>query len=141
MQHDTIKHPPVPGKHTIANRLYSVILVTCTCADDSDKLNTFNPYISLWLTWHCIGLLLLALLFLQSLLGQVDLAFLAAYAAGMFTVGHYGDSTDLRIFLSVGMLGSGIFCVLFGMVGVTVAEVKLMMMCIRTSQQACINLL
>ncbi|WIA30391.1 hypothetical protein OEZ86_000477 [Tetradesmus obliquus] len=51
----------------------------------------------------------------QSLLGQVDLAFLAAYAAGMFTVGHMGDRTDLRVFLAVGMLGSGIFCCLFGM--------------------------
>jgi sugar phosphate permease len=54
---------------------------------------------------------------LQSLLGQVDLAFLAAYAAGMFFAGHLGDRTDLRVFLSVGMLGSGIFCTLFGMVG------------------------
>eukprot|EP00878_Enallax_costatus_P043457 GHUV01051445.1.p1 GENE.GHUV01051445.1~~GHUV01051445.1.p1 ORF type:complete len:199 (+),score=29.72 GHUV01051445.1:672-1268(+) len=52
----------------------------------------------------------------QSLLGQVDLAFLAAYAAGMFTVGHWGDRTDLRIFLAVGILGSGISCTLFGMV-------------------------
>ncbi|KAF6252998.1 glycerol-3-phosphate permease-like protein [Scenedesmus sp. NREL 46B-D3] len=51
----------------------------------------------------------------QSLLGQVDLAFLAAYAAGMFFAGHMGDRTDLRVFLSIGMLGSGIFCCLFGM--------------------------
>lgn len=34
----------------------------------------------------------------------------------MFTVGHMGDRTDLRVFLAVGMLGSGIFCCLFGMV-------------------------
>jgi sugar phosphate permease len=53
---------------------------------------------------------------LQSMLGQVDLAFLAAYAAGMFFAGHMGDRTDLRVFLSIGMLGSGIFCTLFGMV-------------------------
>ena len=53
---------------------------------------------------------------LQSLLGQVDLAFLSAYAVGMFFAGHLGDRMDLRIFLSVGMLGSGIFCCLFGWV-------------------------
>lgn len=53
---------------------------------------------------------------LQSLLGQVDLAFLAAYAAGMFFAGHLADRTDLRIFLSVGMIGSSVFCTLIGMV-------------------------
>lgn len=53
---------------------------------------------------------------LQSLLGQVDLAFLSAYAFGMFFAGHLGDRLDLRIFLTVGMLGSGIFCCLFGWV-------------------------
>lgn len=52
----------------------------------------------------------------QSLLGQVDLAFLAAYAVGMFFAGHLGDRTDLRIFLTCGMLGSGVFCCLFGLV-------------------------
>lgn len=57
-----------------------------------------------------------------SLLGQVDLAFLAAYAAGMFSVGHLGDRTDLRIFLSIGMLGSGVCCALFGMVRRTPAH-------------------
>ncbi|KAF8069415.1 glycerol-3-phosphate transporter 1 [Scenedesmus sp. PABB004] len=51
----------------------------------------------------------------QSLLGQVDLAFLAAYAAGMFFAGHLGDRTDLRLFLSVGMVGSGVACALMGM--------------------------
>jgi MFS family permease len=56
------------------------------------------------------------LLLLQSLLGQVDLAFLAAYAIGMFFAGHIGDRTDLRMFLAVGMVGSGMFCTLFGLV-------------------------
>lgn len=50
------------------------------------------------------------------MLGQVDLAFLSAYAVGMFFAGHLGDRTDLRVFLSVGMLGSGLFCCLFGWV-------------------------
>lgn len=53
----------------------------------------------------------------QSLLGQVDLAFLAAYALGMFVAGHLGDRTDLRLFLSGGMVLSGIMTTLFGMVG------------------------
>lgn len=51
----------------------------------------------------------------QSLLGQVDLAFLAAYALGMFVAGHMGDRTDLRVFLSGGMILSGIMTTLFGM--------------------------
>ncbi len=38
----------------------------------------------------------------QSLLGEVDLSFLAAYALGMFFAGHLGDRLDLRWFLSAG---------------------------------------
>jgi len=53
----------------------------------------------------------------QSQLGQVDLAFLAAYAAGMFVAGHIGDRTDLRLFLTGGMVLSGLMTTLFGMVG------------------------
>ncbi|GBF91304.1 glycerol-3-phosphate transporter [Raphidocelis subcapitata] len=51
----------------------------------------------------------------QSLLGQVDLAFLAAYAIGMFVAGHIGDRTDLRVFLAGGMVLSGLMTTLFGM--------------------------
>mmetsp|Transcript_25230 Transcript_25230/g.64097 ORF Transcript_25230/g.64097 Transcript_25230/m.64097 type:complete len:498 (-) Transcript_25230:369-1862(-) len=51
----------------------------------------------------------------QSKLGEMDLAFLAAYALGMFFAGHLGDRLDLRWFLSAGMLGSGIFVSLLGM--------------------------
>lgn len=47
----------------------------------------------------------------------MDLAFLAAYALGMFVAGHIGDRTDLRIFLAWGMLLSGLFTSLVGMVG------------------------
>ncbi|GFH32224.1 MFS domain-containing protein, partial [Haematococcus lacustris] len=32
----------------------------------------------------------------QSMLGEVDLAFLGAYAIGMFFAGHLGDRLDLR---------------------------------------------
>jgi OPA family glycerol-3-phosphate transporter-like MFS transporter 1/2 len=51
----------------------------------------------------------------QSLLGDLDVSFLGAYALGMFVCGHLGDRLDLRKFLTWGMLGSGAFVVLFGM--------------------------
>lgn len=52
----------------------------------------------------------------QSLLGEIDLAFLGTYAVAMFFAGHIGDRVDLRLFLSIGMLGSGVFTALFGVV-------------------------
>ncbi|XP_073031406.1 putative glycerol-3-phosphate transporter 5 isoform X2 [Primulina eburnea] len=48
-------------------------------------------------------------------LGELDLVFLLAYAIGMYFSGHIGDSIDLRIFLTVGMVGSGIFVIIFGL--------------------------
>ncbi|KAI3524364.1 hypothetical protein L1887_03018 [Cichorium endivia] len=48
-------------------------------------------------------------------LGELDLAFLSAYAIGMYFSGHVGDRIDLRVFLTIGMIGSGIFTVLFGL--------------------------
>lgn len=50
----------------------------------------------------------------KALLGQLDLAFLGAYAMGMFVSGHLGDRVDLRYFLTGGMLGSGVCVALFG---------------------------
>ncbi|KAJ6347633.1 hypothetical protein OIU76_004166 [Salix suchowensis] len=49
-----------------------------------------------------------------ALLGELDLAFLAVYAIGMFFSGHIGDRMNLRIFLTIGMVGTGIFTSLFG---------------------------
>ncbi|KAI9160382.1 hypothetical protein LWI28_007630 [Acer negundo] len=49
-----------------------------------------------------------------SLLGELDLAFLAVYAMGMYLAGHLGDRMNLRIFLTVGMVGTGVFTSLFG---------------------------
>ena len=43
----------------------------------------------------------------QSLLGQVDLAFLGTYALGMFFAGHLGDRVDLRYFLTAGQCRVG----------------------------------
>ena len=48
------------------------------------------------------------------LLGQTDVAFLAAYSVGMFFSGHIGDSVDLRVFLTYGMVGTGVFVCAFG---------------------------
>ena len=48
-------------------------------------------------------------------LGEMDVAFLATYAFGMYFAGHLGDRLDLRKFLAAGMLGSGFFVCLFGM--------------------------
>lgn len=50
-----------------------------------------------------------------SKLGEIDVAFLACYSMGMYVAGHLGDSLDLRLFLTSGMIGSGIFVALFGM--------------------------
>lgn len=49
-----------------------------------------------------------------SLLGELDVAFLAVYAFGMYFSGHLGDRMDLRILLTVGMVGTGVFTSLFG---------------------------
>uniref|UniRef100_A0A0A9DMB1 Major facilitator superfamily (MFS) profile domain-containing protein n=1 Tax=Arundo donax TaxID=35708 RepID=A0A0A9DMB1_ARUDO len=49
-----------------------------------------------------------------ALLGDIDLAFLAIYAIGMFFVGHIGDRVDLRILLTAGMVGTGLFTAAFG---------------------------
>nr|GLL21056.1 putative glycerol-3-phosphate transporter 1 [Ipomoea trifida] len=48
------------------------------------------------------------------LLGDLDVAFLFVYALGMYFSGHIGDRMDLRVFLTVGMVGTGLFTALFG---------------------------
>lgn len=50
-----------------------------------------------------------------SLLGELDVAFLAIYAIGMYFSGHFGDRMDLRIFLTIGMIGTGVFTSFFGL--------------------------
>ncbi|XP_071706077.1 putative glycerol-3-phosphate transporter 1 [Rutidosis leptorrhynchoides] len=49
-----------------------------------------------------------------ALLGDLDLAFLFVYAIGMFFSGHIGDRMNLRVFLTIGMIGTGVFTSLFG---------------------------
>ncbi|XVF47977.1 hypothetical protein PTKIN_Ptkin03bG0153200 [Pterospermum kingtungense] len=47
-------------------------------------------------------------------LGDLDLVFLSSYAIGMYFAGHVGDRIDLRLFLVFGMMGSGLFTIIFG---------------------------
>lgn len=47
-------------------------------------------------------------------LGELDLMFLTSYSIGMYFAGHVGDRMDLRLFLVFGMMGSGVFTLLFG---------------------------
>ncbi|WOK91606.1 glycerol-3-phosphate transporter 5 [Canna indica] len=47
-------------------------------------------------------------------LGELDLAFLSSYSAGMYLAGHVADRVDLRRFLALGMLASGASTAAFG---------------------------
>ncbi|XP_057952616.1 putative glycerol-3-phosphate transporter 1 [Malania oleifera] len=49
-----------------------------------------------------------------ALLGEIDVAFLSVYALGMYFSGQLGDRLNLRILLTVGMVGTGLFTSLFG---------------------------
>lgn len=49
-----------------------------------------------------------------AMLGDIDVAFLALYSLGMYFAGHLGDRVDLRKFLTVGMVGTGLFTAMFG---------------------------
>ncbi|XP_078149963.1 major facilitator superfamily protein isoform X2 [Carex rostrata] len=48
-------------------------------------------------------------------LGELDLAFLSVYSISMFFSGHIADRTDMRKFLSLGMLLSGASTAAFGL--------------------------
>ncbi|XP_058104519.1 putative glycerol-3-phosphate transporter 1 [Magnolia sinica] len=49
-----------------------------------------------------------------AMLGEIDVAFLSFYSIGMYFAGHLGDRLDLRVFLTIGMVGTGLFTALFG---------------------------
>lgn len=51
----------------------------------------------------------------EARLGEIDVAFLASYAVGMYFAGRLGDRLDLRKFLTSGMVSSGAFVCFFGM--------------------------
>uniref|UniRef100_A0A8C6WEX2 Glucose-6-phosphate exchanger SLC37A2 n=1 Tax=Neogobius melanostomus TaxID=47308 RepID=A0A8C6WEX2_9GOBI len=51
----------------------------------------------------------------QTLFGLLDNCFLVAYAVGMFFSGMFGERLPLRLYLTVGMLLSGLFTCLFGL--------------------------
>ena len=48
------------------------------------------------------------------LLGGCDTIYLIFYAVGLFVSGHVADHMSLRLFLTIGMLGSGTFVALIG---------------------------
>lgn len=49
------------------------------------------------------------------LLGGCDTIYLIFYAVGLFVSGHIADHMSLRLFLTIGMLGSGAFVALIGL--------------------------
>uniref|UniRef100_A0A673XN51 Solute carrier family 37 member 1 n=1 Tax=Salmo trutta TaxID=8032 RepID=A0A673XN51_SALTR len=51
----------------------------------------------------------------KQLLGAMDYSFLCAYAVGMFLSGIIGERLPIRLYLTFGMLMSGLFTCLFGL--------------------------
>ncbi|KAL5728271.1 hypothetical protein ACHQM5_001378 [Ranunculus cassubicifolius] len=51
----------------------------------------------------------------SAMLGELDVAFLLCYSFGMYFAGHLGDRLDLRKFLTIGMVGTGLFTSVFGL--------------------------
>ena len=51
----------------------------------------------------------------KEILGLLDCAFLMAYALSMFVSGYIAEHTNLRIYLSTGMVTTGLFTCMFGM--------------------------
>uniref|UniRef100_A0A3Q1HF20 Major facilitator superfamily (MFS) profile domain-containing protein n=1 Tax=Anabas testudineus TaxID=64144 RepID=A0A3Q1HF20_ANATE len=51
----------------------------------------------------------------KQLLGAMDYSFLCAYAIGMYLSGIIGERLPIRLYLTVGMLTSGLFTCMFGL--------------------------
>uniref|UniRef100_A0A672I5G3 Major facilitator superfamily (MFS) profile domain-containing protein n=1 Tax=Salarias fasciatus TaxID=181472 RepID=A0A672I5G3_SALFA len=51
----------------------------------------------------------------KQLLGAMDYSFLCAYAVGMYLSGIIGERLPIRLYLTAGMLSSGLFTCLFGL--------------------------
>ncbi|XP_067848351.1 glucose-6-phosphate exchanger SLC37A1 [Heptranchias perlo] len=51
----------------------------------------------------------------KQLLGALDYSFLCAYAVGMYVSGIIGERLSIRLYLTFGMLSSGLFTALFGL--------------------------
>ncbi|KAG9331089.1 hypothetical protein JZ751_020287 [Albula glossodonta] len=51
----------------------------------------------------------------KQLLGAMDYSFLCAYAVGMYLSGIIGERLPIRLYLTVGMVTSGLFTCLFGL--------------------------
>ncbi|XP_025100346.1 glucose-6-phosphate exchanger SLC37A2-like isoform X1 [Pomacea canaliculata] len=50
----------------------------------------------------------------EELFGVLDVAYLSAYAVGMFCSGYIAERMNLRYFMTIGMLASGFFTAAFG---------------------------
>lgn len=97
------------------------------CSNLTPPADLPQDHISNWCDYAPFGKLLLgiALIFLfcivvldksdaSQLLGTLDSAFLFAYAVAMFASGFIAERVNLRYFLSLGMIFSGVFSYLFG---------------------------
>ena len=51
----------------------------------------------------------------KDLLGDLDTVFLISYAVGMFFMGYIADRSNIRVFLGLCMIGSGIGCAACGL--------------------------
>ncbi|XP_012935283.1 glucose-6-phosphate exchanger SLC37A2 [Aplysia californica] len=78
----------------------------CSDVAHGNSTNTSDPY---WCDWPPFDKS-----DASSLLGTLDLCYLIAYAVAMFLSGHLADRMNLRHYLSIGMIGSGIFTMAFG---------------------------
>lgn len=74
------------------------------CGGNDSAVNTTNGECNFWEPFHN-----------DSVLGDLDLTFLLGYAFAMFASGHIADRVNLRYFLFVGMLLTGIFTGLLGL--------------------------
>uniref|UniRef100_A0AAQ4RUA0 Solute carrier family 37 member 1 n=1 Tax=Gasterosteus aculeatus aculeatus TaxID=481459 RepID=A0AAQ4RUA0_GASAC len=64
---------------------------------------------------NCYSILYFTCWNYKQLLGAMDYSFLCAYAVGMYLSGIIGERVPIRLYLTVGMLFSGLFTCLFGL--------------------------
>ncbi|KAK0048287.1 glucose-6-phosphate exchanger SLC37A2 [Biomphalaria pfeifferi] len=79
----------------------------CSTVPHDKTVNVTNPYWCDWAPFDTSSY--------KDLLGTLDLSYLIAYAVAMFISGHIADRTDLRLYLSGGMIMSGVFTIGFGL--------------------------
>ncbi|GFO46624.1 glucose-6-phosphate exchanger slc37a2 [Plakobranchus ocellatus] len=85
----------------------SVLHQNCSKVHHDNSTNTSNPFWCDWAPFDDGDY--------KALFGTLDLCYLVAYAVAMFLSGHIADRMNLRIYLSLGMILSGIFTIAFGL--------------------------